>query len=65
MYIHFPKFNPIICSIGPFSAHWYGFMYVISFIFAIIYGKKLIKKKQKNSSGIIFIYYFFRFLHRW
>lgn len=47
MYINFPKFNPIIFSIGPFSAHWYGFMYVISFIFAIIYGKKLLKKKNK------------------
>lgn len=46
MYIHLPKFNPIIFSIGPFSAHWYGFMYVISFVFAIFYSKKLLKKNK-------------------
>ena len=46
MYINLPKFNPIIFSIGPFSARWYGFMYVLSFIFAICYAKKMIKKKQ-------------------
>jgi len=45
MYINFPQFNPIIFSIGPFSAHWYGLMYVISFIFALFYGKKILKKK--------------------
>ncbi|QCI20569.1 prolipoprotein diacylglyceryl transferase [Buchnera aphidicola (Brachycaudus cardui)] len=47
MYIIFPNIDPIIFSIGPISAHWYGFMYLISFLFAIWYGKKnSIKKKQ-------------------
>lgn len=46
MYINFPHLNPIIFSIGPISGRWYGFMYIISFIFALWYGKKNIKKKQ-------------------
>lgn len=49
MYIIFPKINPIIFSIGPFTARWYGLMYVISFIFALLYGKKLLKKNKKKS----------------
>lgn len=34
-YIVFPKFDPIIFSIGPLSLHWYGLMYLIGFIFAM------------------------------
>lgn len=40
MYMMFPNFDPIIISIGPVSAHWYGLMYFISFTFAMWYGKK-------------------------
>ncbi|AHG59956.1 prolipoprotein diacylglyceryl transferase [Buchnera aphidicola] len=48
MYIIFPNFNPIIFSIGSISARWYGFMYLISFLFAMWYGKKKnIKNEQK------------------
>ncbi|QCI16102.1 prolipoprotein diacylglyceryl transferase [Buchnera aphidicola] len=47
MYIFFPHLNPIIFSIGPISAHWYGFMYFISFLFAIWYGKKSNFNNQK------------------
>ncbi|QCI22875.1 prolipoprotein diacylglyceryl transferase [Buchnera aphidicola] len=48
MYIFFPKLNPIIFTIGPISAHWYGFMYIVSFLFAMWYGKKRsIKNKEK------------------
>jgi len=48
MYIFFPDFNPVIFSIGPISARWYGFMYLISFLFAIWYGKKRnIQNKKK------------------
>jgi phosphatidylglycerol:prolipoprotein diacylglycerol transferase len=48
MYIFFPHLNPIIFSIGPISAHWYGFMYFISFAFAVWYGKKnSIKNKDR------------------
>ncbi|QIQ42010.1 MAG: prolipoprotein diacylglyceryl transferase [Buchnera aphidicola (Microlophium carnosum)] len=48
MYIFFPNLNPIIFTIGPISARWYGFMYLVSFIFAMWYGKKnSIKNKKK------------------
>lgn len=30
-----PNFNPIIYTIGPISFYWYGFMYVLSFVFAM------------------------------
>lgn len=30
-----PNFNPIICTIGIISLHWYGLMYVLSFVFGI------------------------------
>ncbi|QCI25633.1 prolipoprotein diacylglyceryl transferase [Buchnera aphidicola (Sitobion avenae)] len=48
MYIFFPKLNPIIFTFGSISARWYGFMYIISFLFAIWYGKRCsIKNKKK------------------
>lgn len=34
-YIAFPKFDPIIFSVGPLSLHWYGLMYLIGFVFAM------------------------------
>lgn len=34
-YLAFPKFDPIIFSIGPVSLHWYGLMYLIGFVFAM------------------------------
>ncbi|WP_044169949.1 prolipoprotein diacylglyceryl transferase [Candidatus Pantoea carbekii] len=34
-YIVFPDINPVIFSIGLLSVHWYGLMYLISFLFAI------------------------------
>ncbi len=34
-YIAFPKFDPVIFSVGPISLHWYGLMYLIGFIFAM------------------------------
>ncbi|WAI11627.1 MAG: prolipoprotein diacylglyceryl transferase [Buchnera aphidicola (Macrosiphum albifrons)] len=48
MYIFFPNLNPIIFTIGPISAHWYGFMYIISFLFAMWYGKKRSMKNTKK-----------------
>ncbi|QCI22285.1 prolipoprotein diacylglyceryl transferase [Buchnera aphidicola] len=61
MYIIFPKLNPIIFSIGPISARWYGFMYFISLIFALWYGKKIaLKNKICNIKKIeTFIYSIF------
>lgn len=34
-YLAFPKFDPVIFSMGPISLHWYGLMYLIGFIFAM------------------------------
>ncbi|MBX4180883.1 prolipoprotein diacylglyceryl transferase [Sodalis sp. CWE] len=39
-YLVFPQYDPVICSFGPISLHWYGLMYVISFIFTIWLAKK-------------------------
>lgn len=47
-YLIFPKFNPIIFSIGPITLHWYGFMYFISFIFAIWLAKCYSNKLNNN-----------------
>ncbi|GAA0471712.1 MULTISPECIES: prolipoprotein diacylglyceryl transferase [Tatumella] len=34
-YLAFPKFDPVIFSVGPVALHWYGLMYLIGFIFAM------------------------------
>jgi phosphatidylglycerol---prolipoprotein diacylglyceryl transferase len=45
-------FNPVMFEIGPIQAHWYGFMYAISFIIGYLYllyserGKKLSVKER-------------------
>ncbi|VFP82768.1 prolipoprotein diacylglyceryl transferase [Candidatus Erwinia haradaeae] len=31
-YLLFPPFDPVILTLGPVSLHWYGLMYVISFM---------------------------------
>jgi len=53
-------FNPIMFEIGPFKAHWYGFMYAISFLIGYLYllfskrGRQL-DEKQKDSFVIYII----------
>ncbi|CDG19062.1 prolipoprotein diacylglyceryl transferase [Xenorhabdus doucetiae] len=34
-YLAFPNIDPVIFSIGPVSLHWYGFMYLVGFVFAM------------------------------
>lgn len=34
-YLAFPHFDPVIFSLGPVSLHWYGLMYLVSFVFAM------------------------------
>lgn len=29
--LHYPKFEPVILSIGPLKVHWYGLMYILGF----------------------------------
>ncbi len=40
----YPQINPIAVSIGPLKVHWYGVMYILSFLFVIVAGKYRIKK---------------------
>ncbi|HBR1311107.1 TPA: prolipoprotein diacylglyceryl transferase [Klebsiella quasipneumoniae subsp. quasipneumoniae] len=34
-YLHFPDFDPVIFSVGAVSLQWYGFMYLLGFVFAV------------------------------
>ncbi|UDG81142.1 Prolipoprotein diacylglyceryl transferase [Candidatus Hartigia pinicola] len=47
-YLAFPKINPVMFSIGPVSLHWYGFMYLIGFLFALWLGGR---RANKPNSG--------------
>ncbi|WP_371186377.1 prolipoprotein diacylglyceryl transferase [Thalassotalea maritima] len=44
--IQFPQIDPIIFSIGPVSLRWYGFMYLLGFIFAILYANRVADKSN-------------------
>lgn len=55
-------FNPVIFQIGPFTAHWYGFMYALSFILGYFYiyksrlGKRLnLSDKEKDNFLVVII----------
>ncbi len=55
-------FNPVMFQIGPFKAHWYGFMYALAFIFGYLFlnyskiGKKLnLKTGQADTLSIVVI----------
>jgi phosphatidylglycerol---prolipoprotein diacylglyceryl transferase len=43
-------FNPIMFEIGPVKAHWYGFMYAISFLIGYLY--LVYSKRGKRLSGV-------------
>ena len=34
-YLALPEIDPVMFSIGPISLHWYGFMYLVGFVFAL------------------------------
>ena len=40
----YPEFNPVAISLGPIKVHWYGLMYLLSFLFFLYAGKWRIKK---------------------
>lgn len=55
-------FNPVMFQIGPFTAHWYGFMYALSFILGYLYiyhsklGKRLkLNDKEKDNFLVVII----------
>ncbi|UDG79385.1 Prolipoprotein diacylglyceryl transferase [Candidatus Ecksteinia adelgidicola] len=39
-YLKFPNINPIFFSFGPICIHWYGLMYLISFIFSVYFASR-------------------------
>lgn len=47
-YLAFPKFDPVIFSIGPVSLHWYGLMYLVGFVFAMWLA---VRRANKQGSG--------------
>ena len=40
----YPQFDPVALSLGPVKFHWYGLMYVLSFMFFLYAGKWRIRK---------------------
>ncbi len=44
--LQFPIIDPIIFSIGPIALRWYGFMYLIGFVFAILIANKAADKSN-------------------
>jgi phosphatidylglycerol:prolipoprotein diacylglycerol transferase len=48
--IDLPYINPIAFQFGPIAIHWYGIMYLLSFILGYIYLRKKIQKKQLKLS---------------
>ncbi|AUR50778.1 prolipoprotein diacylglyceryl transferase [Aquella oligotrophica] len=40
----YPKFDPVAISLGPIKVHWYGLMYLLSFLLVLYVGKWRIRK---------------------
>ncbi|CRK85532.1 Prolipoprotein diacylglyceryl transferase [Candidatus Providencia siddallii] len=47
-YLKFPDISPIMFSFGPISLHWYGFMYLLSFLFALWFANHNALKANYN-----------------
>ncbi len=43
MFVH-PQFDPIAFSIGPFSVHWYGLMYLVGFLLFWLLGQWRVRR---------------------
>ena len=48
IYLAFPEIDPVMFSIGPVSLHWYGFMYLVGFVFALWLASR---RASKPNSG--------------
>ncbi len=44
----YPKINPVIFKIGPFSVRWYGLMYVITFFCSLFLCRYQLKERGKE-----------------
>ena len=47
MIVH-PNFDPVAISIGPLSIHWYGLMYLLGFLAAILLGRYRASKPESG-----------------
>lgn len=50
--IPYPRIDPTLVKLGPFQLRWYGLMYAISFVLAIILLKKLAVRLQVKMSPL-------------
>lgn len=48
--IDLPYINPIAFQFGPIAIHWYGVMYLLSFILGYLYLRKQVQRKQLKLS---------------
>lgn len=48
--VFYHNIDPILLSIGPIDIHWYGVMYVISFILVYLYVRAAVKHKKLKIS---------------
>ena len=49
----FPQIDPVIVQIGPLAIHWYGVGYIVGFLFAWGYAKRLITNTRLWPQGIL------------
>lgn len=47
-FLQFPQIDPVIFSIGPISLHWYGMMYLVAFVTAML----LANRAADRSAGV-------------
>ncbi len=62
--IDLPYINPVALQLGPVAIHWYGIMYLLSFILGYLYLRKKVQKKELKLSldqlnDLIFLICFF------
>src|SRR5690348_3535121 len=44
--LHFPAFNPILVSIGPFAIRWYALAYIAGILVGWLYARSLIRNER-------------------
>ncbi|TPE91839.1 prolipoprotein diacylglyceryl transferase, partial [Burkholderia pseudomallei] len=50
MIIH-PNFDPVAIHLGPLAVRWYGLMYLVGFILAIVVGRLRLKLPHVAAQG--------------
>ncbi|WP_224100435.1 prolipoprotein diacylglyceryl transferase family protein, partial [Paraburkholderia caribensis] len=50
MHIH-PNFDPIAIHLGPLAVRWYGLMYLVAFVMAIVVGRLRLRLPHVAAQG--------------